>query len=323
MATPTITEMKVGDFTINVSSHIGSGAMGVVHPARNATGKDVAAKRICGKDHHKMAKITNDLHRLLQLKHSNIVEFYDINQVRSSVWIFMEFCPHQDLGEFCRRRQLTERQKLDIMIQIAQGVQYLHEKNIIHRDIKPSNILISNDNPIVAKLTDFDFSKFLEDDCDTSLMTTNVGTPAFKAPEFFLRTDERKIQYHRNVDIYALGLTFLAMVQQNIGLVPQIETPVDDSELYLPIGRLIAERIRYRRTQLDVIPEAAITKRSFLDRMFGRRNQDSGEVPTDQSINFSKELRKLIRCMTFHAPSERVTASEVVWDLQMIEIDVS
>ena len=128
------------------------------------------------------------------------------------------------------------------MIQIALGVEYLHKNNIIHRDIKPSNILISNDNPVIIKLTDFDFSKFLEDNCDTSLMTTNVGTPAFKAPEFFLRTDERKIQYHRNVDIYALGLTFLAMIQQSKGLVPQIETPVDDSELYLPIGRLIAER---------------------------------------------------------------------------------
>ena len=315
--------MKVGDFTINVSSHIGSGAMGVVHPARNATGKDVAAKRICGKDHHKMAKITKDLHKLLQLKHPYIVEFYDVKQIESSLWIFMEFCPHQDLGEFYGRRQLTERQKLDIMIQIALGVEYLHKNNIIHRDIKPSNILISSDNPVIIKLTDFDFSKFLEDNCDTSLMTTNVGTPAFKAPEFFLKTDERKIHYHRNVDIYAMGLTFLAMIQQNRGLVPQIETPVDDSELYLPVGRLIAERIRFNKTQLDVIPEPPITRGSFLDRMFGKRRQDCEKVPTDQSIDFPKELRKLIRCMTFHAPRERVTASEVVWDLQMMEMDVS
>ena len=119
----------------------------------------------------------------------------------------MEFCPHKDLYEFFRQRRLTERQHLDIKIQIAQGVEYLHSNNIIHRDIKPTNVLIKNDNPIVAKVTDFGFSKFLEEDCDTSLMSTNVGTPAFKAPEFFLRNEQRKIEYHRNVDIFALGLT--------------------------------------------------------------------------------------------------------------------
>ena len=95
-----VTEMKIGDFTINVSGHIGSGAMGVVHPATDAAGRDVAAKRICGKDQNKMVKITRDLHRLLQLKHSSIVKFHDVKQIGASAWIFMEFCPHQDLGEF-------------------------------------------------------------------------------------------------------------------------------------------------------------------------------------------------------------------------------
>ena len=112
------------------------------------------------------------------------------------------------------------------------------------------------------KLTDFDFSKILEENYGSSLMTTNVGTPAFKAPEFYLRNEELKIQYHRNVDIYALGLTYLAMIQGNNGLVPQIETPNDDSERYVPIGRIIAERIRYKKEPLEVIPED--TKSSSL-----------------------------------------------------------
>ena len=323
MTTPSTTVMKVGDYTINVASHIGSGAVGVVHTATDAAGKDVAAKRICGKDQHKMVKITKDLHKLLRLKHPYVVEFHDVNQVRESVWIFMEFCPHRDLGEFFRRGRLTERQKLDIMIQLAQGVEYLHENNIIHRDIKPSNILISSDNPIIIKLTDFDFSKFLEDNCDTSLMTTNVGTPAFKAPEFFLQTEDRKIQYHRNVDIYALGLTFLAMIQQNQGLVPRIETPVDDSELFLPIGRLIAERIRYNKTQLEVVPRVTITKKSFFCKLLRRQNSVSEAVTTDKSTVFLKELRELIRYMTFHAPKQRATANEVLSDLQIIEMEVS
>ena len=86
-------------------------------------------------------------------------------------------------------------------------------------------------------------------------MSTNVGTERFKAPEFYQRNEEMKIHYRKNVDIYALGLTYLAMIQENKGMVPRIETPNDDSELHAPIGRIIAERIRYKKKPLDVIPE--------------------------------------------------------------------
>ena len=80
-------------------------------------------------------------------------------------------------------------------------------------------------------------------------MTSNVGTLAFKAPEFFQRTSPGKIEYHRNVDIYAAGLIFLAILQikKRKQLIPQIETLMDDSEFYVQsIGQLIAERIKYK-----------------------------------------------------------------------------
>ena len=63
-------------------------------------------------------------------------------------------------------------------------------------------------------------------------MTSNVGTPAFKAPEFYQRNEKGVIHYHRCVDIFALGVAFLAMIQGNKHLVPQIETPNDSSEYY-------------------------------------------------------------------------------------------
>ena len=298
MAARSRTELMVGEYTINLASHIGCGAMGVIHPATDAAGIKGAAKRICGKDSRKMKKVAEDLNKLLLLDHQNIVKFYDVNQDKSTIWIFMEFCPHQDLGEFFSKRKLTERQKLDIMIQIAEGIEYLHRRNIIHRDIKPSNILISNDNPIVVKLTDFDFSKFLEEEFDTSLMTTNVGTPAFKAPEFFLRNERRKIEYHRKVDIYALGLTFLALIQGSKGLVPRTETPNDISELHAPIGRLIAERIKYHKKPLTVVPKDHSKDRMTL---FEGKRSDSTLVPSDpQKVmsDESKEIRKLIRGVT-------------------------
>ena len=59
-------------------------------------------------------------------------------------------------------------------------------------------------------------------------MSTDAGTLAFKAPEFFQRTTERKLVYHHKVDVYAAGLTFLALHQgkgEKKQLIPRIETP--------------------------------------------------------------------------------------------------
>ena len=116
----------------------------------------------------------------------------------------MEMCCFGDLDMFFAKTNFNHEQKLELMTGIAKGIEYLHSKDIIHRDIKPGNILISNDHPIHVKLTDFDLCKFLDENCDTSLMKSNVGTPMFKAPEFYKRTKEGKINYHRNVDILLL-----------------------------------------------------------------------------------------------------------------------
>ena len=141
------------------------------------------------------------------------------------------------------------------MSRIAKGIGYLHAENVIHLDLKPGNILIASDSLLVPKLTDFDLSKSLDPDYETSVMSSNVATLAFKAPEFFNRIDGKLI-YHRNVDIYAAGLTFLAMIQapeRCSKLVPQLETPKDDTELYVQsIGQLIAERKKHNEKELSV-----------------------------------------------------------------------
>ena len=328
MASSSSTQMTIGEYIVDVSNHLGSGAMGIVHPATDAEGKRVAAKRICGKTEKSMDRVSKDLHRLKDLDHANIIKFFNITQQTSEVWIFMEFCPHGDLGYFLQTHlEITKSQTFDIMIQIAKGVEYLHKNNIIHRNIKPTNILVSTIDPILVKLTDFDFSKFLEEDYITSLMTTNVGTPAFKAPEFYLRNEKKKINYHRNVDIYALGLTYLAMIQGNKGLVPQIETPSDDSELYAPVGRVIAERIRYKKKPLHIIPEEK-TGGSIVEwfsKLFqGGGNStalsSSGSAPVPYEV---KLMKSLIRKMTHHEPENRPSAAQVVQDLHRIQQQVN
>ena len=131
-------------------------------------------------------------------------------------------------------------------------------------------------------------------------MTSNVGTLAFKAPEFFRRTTPGQIEYHRNVDIYAAGLTFLAILQAEKGkklLNPQIETPMDDSELHAPsIGQLISERIKYKVPVLNIV----------IDK------EEQGR------------LKWLISRMTCPEPEERWSAArvlDILNNLDTVEVD--
>ena len=298
-------ELQVGNYSVSLDKVLGKGSYGVVHPATDSKGSKVAAKRIDGKDKRKMEKITKDLNKLMTLDHPNIVKIFDIHQVHTTIWMFMEFCEYGDLNDFFYKQKITECQKLQLMRQISQGVEYLHANNIIHRDIKPANILISNHKPIVVKLTDFDFSKFLEPNYDTSLMTTNVGTAAFKAPEFYQGNKQGVINYHRNVDIFAMGVRFLSLIQKNENLVPQIETPNDDSELYVPIGQLLAERNKYGTKPLDVVPSQ---DEVLLSEDLKSMKLD-GEAASEK---FPVKIRKLVQKMTCVVPEERISAEEVV-----------
>ena len=79
----------------------------------------------------------------------------------------------------------------------------------------------------------------------------------FKVPEFFQRTPEGKLVYHRNMDCYAIGLMFLALLQANKEtkqLKPRIKTPQDYSEKFtFSVGQLIAERVKYKVQELSVV----------------------------------------------------------------------
>ena len=230
-------KIKVKSYSIDLHPRniLGHGAFGTVYMGRDSKQNTIAAKQIDGNKNPKV--LTQDFDILIKLNHPKVLRILDIEKTENIVWMMMPLCEFGDLNEFYKTRDVSHETNVKIMKQITAGVEYLHNQDIIHRDIKPGNILVFSVTPLQLQLADFDVSKCLDAGIESSLMTSNVGTLAFKAPEFFQRTSPGKIEYHRNVDIYAAGLTFLAILQAEKGkkmLIPHIETPMDVSELHAP-----------------------------------------------------------------------------------------
>ena len=263
-------KIKVKSYSVDTRDVLGTGAFHVVFKGSDAKKNIIAAKRIDVNDHPLI--LTLDLDRFLQLEHPNVMKILDAEKNDKVVWMMMSFCELGDVNHFYRKKSVPEETNVYIMKQIAAGLKYLHSQDIIHRDIKPGNILVASENPLIINLANFDLSKCLDPEVETSLMTSNVGTLAFKVPEFFQRTNPGKIEYHRNVDIYAAGLTFLAILQAEKGkkmLIPRIETPMDDSEHFTDsIGRLIAERIKYKVPELNIVKIEGKNLKWLISRMF-------------------------------------------------------
>ena len=221
---------------------IGNGFFGEVYRGYDeATEEQIAVKRIAKNDKFDFVRIAEDTPRLLNLEHRNIVKISDTKREPDMVWIVMEYCSGGDLEKFLMGNAQDLNQKLDKMIEMTMGLEFLHAQNIIHRDIKPANILISDGT---VKLSDFGLSKCVTPADRTVVTSSGLSTIAFSAPELFLRNPNGQVSYNENVDIFSLALTFLAMLQHTGGkelVVPQIET--SSEKVQKAIGQILADSI--------------------------------------------------------------------------------
>ena len=112
----------------------------------------------------------------------------------------MEYIPHGDISQL-EWNNLPPDQQKDILLQILDGLGYLHRNKIIHRDIKPSNILIKKEGDrITPKITDFGISK--SQDAASVSLSRVIGSIPYMAPEQF----DSKGRLSYNTDFWSLGI---------------------------------------------------------------------------------------------------------------------
>ncbi len=94
------------------------------------------------------------------LKHPNIAVVYEIDEVEGETFIAMELIEGEKLGVVLKRESFPLVRRLNIAIQVAEGLNQAHEKGIVHRDLKPDNIMVTEDGE--PKIIDFGLAKLVE-----------------------------------------------------------------------------------------------------------------------------------------------------------------
>jgi len=197
-------------------SLIGQGGKAKVFRAHDAQlGRDVAVKIFTAPptDAADIARQRNELRILAGLNHHGLVSLLDAGVERdadpqeSRMYLVMELVTGDTLKTKIAQKRLTKRQIALIGIDLAEGLEYIHQHGVVHRDIKPSNILMveysENDQRLRAKLADFGIAVLVEGE-RWEKDAGSTGTAAYLSPE-----QARGLPLGPASDVYSLGLVLL------------------------------------------------------------------------------------------------------------------
>ncbi len=215
---------SLGRYTI--LEEIGEGGMAVVYRANDSRlDRDVAIKVIrkgaFPADHMDriLKRFEREAKALARLSHPNIMKVHDYGEHEGSPFLVMEYLPGGNLKKKIIGKPWPWQGAIQLLLPIAEALDYAHSQNMIHRDVKPSNILLTQRGQ--PMLTDFGIAKMLEVEEGQTLTGTGmgVGTPEYMSPE------QWKGQASPRSDIYSLGVILYELLA---GRKPYIaDTPAD------------------------------------------------------------------------------------------------
>ncbi len=179
---------------------LGKGGMAVVYLAiQESIGRQVALK-ILVPDHTDDTftdRFLREARIISNLAHPNIITVYDAGVHQGSHYMSMEYIPGHSLRE--SRDELTRQQKIVVVKQIAQALDYAGKKGYVHRDIKPENILLHEDGRAI--LTDFGIARSQHATQGLTMTGKVIGTPYYMSPE-----QAKGIEVDHRSDVYSLGV---------------------------------------------------------------------------------------------------------------------
>ncbi|WP_444918208.1 protein kinase domain-containing protein [Microbulbifer sp. JMSA003] len=245
-----------------VERTLGAGGMGVVYLAEDVKlGRKVAIKQLRSDmtGNSAEARFRSEAQLLARLNHPNIVRLYDVIEKDHNIALVIELVEGVTLKEWMRENSPTLAEKLDLLMQICQGLGKAHCLGIIHRDLKPENILVTNDG--ITKISDFGIAKALDCDQDLTREDHIAGSVQAMSPEQLQggKLDARSDLFSLGAIAYELicdskpfergdksALAFAHQITQRPHIPPQQSWPDIPKPLAALLDRMLAKRPEQR-----------------------------------------------------------------------------
>jgi eukaryotic-like serine/threonine-protein kinase len=216
--------LKQGDSVgpYKIVSPLGSGGMGEVYRVRDTKlNREVALKVLpaaFAKDPERMARFSREARVLASLNHAHIAYIYGLEERGDLRALVLELVEGPTLADRIAGGPIPLEEALPIARQIAEAIEYAHEKGITHRDLKPANIKVTTDGCV--KVLDFGLAKVLQGDSSNSDPSSSstltglntetgmiVGTAPYMSPE-----QAKGKPVDKRTDIWAFGVVLYEML---------------------------------------------------------------------------------------------------------------
>jgi tRNA A-37 threonylcarbamoyl transferase component Bud32 len=233
---------KIDSRALERGRALGQGRSGYVNEC-TWYGAKVATKTIISRTDDGLDRVLKEVSISSGLNHPNIVHMLGYSYNESECIIVMELMDMdlssliqkklQNLGNDSESTPFNIQEVVDLMLQVADGMNYLHQLKVVHRDLKPSNILVGrmkatnlSDNVpdlLYVKVADFGLSVTKLESMTYSHQTMNTGTPSYMAPELMRKEGDewdppKSAKYPFKSDIYSFGICCYEILTGNMPL---------------------------------------------------------------------------------------------------------
>ncbi|HPY74613.1 MAG: serine/threonine protein kinase [Planctomycetes bacterium] len=206
---PNLQTGEIVDNKYQIQAPIGKGGMSVLYLAtsiqsqREFVIKFLLPKRQSTLSITGIKRFQQEIQICAKLRHPNIIRIYNCGVYRNCPYIIMKYIQGTTITNYYQEQHTTDwKHQATTIKKVAQGLHYIHKKNIIHRDIKPSNILMQkNEEPIII---DFGIAKDIDnEDWNLTKKGEILGTVQYMSVEQIECNQEL---IGPRTDIYSLGL---------------------------------------------------------------------------------------------------------------------